>query len=408
VTEAVSAGASMPDEWCEHHFDHLSPELGAALPGTLSKMRSLCPVAHSDSYDGFWVITRYEDVLQVAQDWGSFSSAHGLSVIPSKGVVRNLPVEVDPPEQRIYKKLINPYFTPAAVAPYEKATRELVTRLIDEFIEDGHCDFMDAFARRFPSLAFFELALNAPAEELDKVAYLASKSSTPNDPEAGECWAGLYAWIKAFVETRRSQAPRGDVVDGVVNATIDGRPITEDEVIGTIQLLILGGLETTAGALGQMINRFCLEPEIPAQLRRDPERIPAAIEELLRLDSPFIAVGRTVVQDAEVGGRQIKNGEKVLVYWSSANRDEGEFPDADQFDLDRARNRHFAFGVGPHRCAGSNLARLNLRVALEEIVGRLDDIRLAEGAEIHWHSTLTRSPLHLPITFTTCPALGAL
>jgi len=393
----------MPEHWCAHHFDYLDPDLGASLPATLARMRAHCPVAHSDSYDGFWVITRYEDVLAVAQDWQSFSSAHGLSVIPSKGVVRNLPVEADPPEQRIFKKLINPYFTPAAVAPYEAPTRALVTRLIDAFIGDGECDFMAAFARPLPSLAFFDLALNAPAEDLEHVAYLASKSSTPNDPEAGECWAGLYAWIKAFVADRRDAPPRGDVVDGVVNATIDGRPITEDEVIGTVQLLILGGLETTAGALGQMLNRLCAEPGIPAQLRANPERIPAAVEELLRLDSPFIAVGRTAMADAVVGGERIGPGDKVLLYWASANRDEGEFADADRFDLDRARNRHFAFGVGPHRCAGSNLARLNLRIALEELVGRLDDLRLAEGAEVHWHSTLTRSPLALPITFTPGP-----
>ena len=190
-------------------------------------------------------------------------------------MVRNLPVEADPPEQRIFKRLINPFFTPEAVARWEQPTRDLVTRLIDAFIEDGACDFMAAFARPFPSLAFFELALGAPAEDLERVAYLASKSSTPNDPDARECWLGLYQWIKEFVRQRRGAAgPRGDVVDAVLAASIDGRPITEDEIIGTVQLLILGGLETTAGALGLMFARFCAEPEIPALLRGQPELIP--------------------------------------------------------------------------------------------------------------------------------------
>jgi cytochrome P450 len=281
-----------------------------------------------------------------------------------------------------------------------------VTRLIDAFIEDGACEFMDAFARPFPSLGFFELAINAPAADLAQVAQLASRSSTPDHPEARECWLGLYAWVKEFVADRREQPPRGDVVDAVIAAEIDGRPITEDEIIGTVQLLILGGLETTAGALGQMIVRFCREPEIPTQLRRRPELMPKAVEELLRLDTSFVSVGRTAVCDAEVAGRSIRAGDKVLIHWASANRDAGEFTDPDRFDLDRARNRHFAFGAGPHRCAGSNLARLNVRIAVEELLARLDRIALADSADIHYHPGLTRSPLSLPITFTPGARVG--
>jgi cytochrome P450 len=401
--EPPSPGQAQPDDWCLHHFDHLSPELAATMPDTMARMRELCPVARSDAYDGFWVVTRYEDALSVAQNWDVFSSAHGLSVSRAPTVVRNLPVEADPPEHRIFKRLINPYFTPAAVARWEQPTRDLVTRLIDDFIEDGACEFMEAFARPFPSLAFFGLAINAPAADLEKVACLASKSSTPNDPKARECWLGLYNWIKDFVWQRRGQPPRGDVVDAVLNASVDGRPITEDEIIGTVQLLILGGLETTAGALGLMLARFCSQPEIPALLRGKPELIPSAVHELLRLDPSFVSVGRTAVRDAELGGHQVRNGDKILIHWASANRDGAEFPGPDSFDLGRERNRHLSFGAGPHRCAGSNLARLNLRVALEELLGRLDDIRLPDGADIRYHPGLTRSPLSLPITFTPGP-----
>lgn len=397
---ATASSGPLPADWWREHFDHFAPELAGHLYETLKQMREQCPVARSDQHDGFWVVTRYEDIMSVAQDWATFSSAHGLTVTPSPTVVRNLPVEADPPEQRIFKRLINPYFTPAVVSVLEQSTRQLVTRLIDNFIESGRCEFMGDFARPFPSLAFFELAISAPPEDVDRVAYLASKSSTPKDPEAAQCWLGLYNWIKEFVAKRRDERPRGDVVDAILRAEIGGRPITEDEIIGTVQLLILGGLETTASALGLIMYRFCNQPEIPAMLRRQPELLAAAVEELLRLDGPFIAIARTAVRDGLIGGQAVKAGDKVLIYWASANRDEAEFPRPDDFDIDRERNRHLAFGVGAHRCAGSNLARLNLRVALEELLARLHDVALPDSFEIEYHSTVTRSPLTLPLTFT--------
>jgi cytochrome P450 len=188
----------------------------------------------------------------------------------------------------------------------------------------------------------------------------------------------------------------------VLAATIDGEPITDHEVVGVIQLLIFGGLETTAGALGEFVLRFCEEPSIPALLQANPELIPAAVEELLRLHPPFVAVARTTTTDTEIGGVPIRAGERVLVYWASANRDEAEFPCPHAFDLDRASNRHLSFGAGPHRCAGSNLARMNLRIAVEGLVTRLDDIRLdgtRVDGNVHHHQVLNRSPVAVPITF---------
>lgn len=395
--------AAMPDAWLLREFDHVSPRLAPVLHESLARMRSLCPVAHSDLHGGFWVITKYEDVLKVAQDWATFTSTDGLNIPPSRTHVRNIPVEVDPPEQRAYKKLINAHFTPQMIAPWEEATRALVSRLIDGFVESGHCEFMDDFARPLPSLTFFEFGLGAPPEDLDEVSRLASTSSIPNDPEAAASWAGLAAWITALVERRRGEPPRGDVVDAVLKAEFDGRPLAQQEIIGIVQLLVLGGLETTAGALGLMMHRFCLSPEIPAQLRAQPELIPKAVEELLRLDGPFVAIARTATRDVELGGQQIRKGDKVLLYWASAGYDEDEFPSPEVFDLDRATNRHLAFGAGPHRCIGSNLARQNLRIALEELLRRLHDIRVADGAEIHFHNTLTRAPNSLPIAFTPGP-----
>ena len=405
---APAAACPFSDDWCAHHFDHVSPELAQHLHETLAAMRDRHPVAHSEEHGGFWVVTGYEDVLRVAQDWRTFSSAHGVSVPETKMVVKAIPEHLDPPLHREYKRLVNAFFTPAVVARYEQPTRALVTRLFDEFVETGRCDFMADFARPFPGLAFFELVLNAPPDDVAEINEMATSASVPTNPDRGRVWQGMHAWITEFVEARRHQPPRGDVVDAVLAAEIEGRPITEDEIVGVVQLLILGGLETTAGALGQFMIRFCHEPEIPALLRAHPERIPDAAEELLRLEPPFIAIARTAMSDTELGGQRIRAGDKVMIYWASANRDGAEFPHPDAFDLDRASNRHLAFGAGPHRCAGSNLARLNLRIALEEVVARLHDVRLREGAEpIPFHSVLNRAPLTVPITFTPGPRVGA-
>jgi cytochrome P450 len=394
-------------EWCAHHFDHLTPVLGDHLHPTLDYMREHHPVAHSDEYGGFWVLTRYADVLRVVQDWRTFSNAEGVAVPPVRPVVPSLPLDVDPPVHTIYKRLINGYLTPAWVSKYEPRTRELVTRLIDEFVESGHCDFMAAFARPFPGMAFFQTVLNAPDDDVARLNELTMAVSMPTHPGHRDAWQGLADWVIEFVEQRRHEPSRGDVVDAVLAAEIDGRPVTPTEILGLIQILITGGLDTTAGALGHFLLRFTQEPEIPARLREEPAIIPAAIEELLRLEGPFLCIARTATCDTEIGGQRIAKGEKVLVYWASANRDPAEFADPTAFDPSRPGNRHLAFGAGPHRCAGSNLARMNLRIALEELTRRLHDVELDEGPPIHFHSTFSRAPLSLPLRFTPGPRIGA-
>jgi len=390
------------DDWVTRHFDHLSPVFARELHPTLARARSLCPVAHSDQHGGFWVLTKYEDVLRVAQDWETFSSELGITVPyqPPASSMKILPVAVDPPLQRTFKRLVNAHFTPAKVGPWEEPTRVLVNQLIDAFIERGECDFMTEFARPLPGLAFFNFALHAPTDELEQVNHWATLASLTHLEESRDGLMKLAGWIAKFIERRRADGPRGDVVDAVLDAEIDGRAITLQEAIGTIHLLILGGLETTAGVLGATMMRFCEHPEIPALLRARPDLIPQAVEELLRLDGSFICIGRTARHDTEINGHPVQAGERVLMYWASANRDEAEFPAPDAFDLDRERNRHIAFGAGPHRCVGSNLARMNLRVAIGEVVRRLHDIKLQPGADIDFHSTFNRAPLSVPITFT--------
>jgi cytochrome P450 len=397
------------EEWCTHHFDHLSPDLGEGLHPALGYLREHCPVAHSDQYGGYWMVTRYEDVMRVAQDWETFSSAQGVTVpMPDASVAMIIPEMVDPPLHREYKRLINAYFTQSVVSRYEQGVRDIVTRLIDDMIETGRAEFQDAFARPFPGMVFFEEVMHAPPDEVPEIVRLTTIGSMPTLPGAMDARVAILKWIAELVEQRRQDGPRGDVVDGVLDAEIEGRPITEQEIMAILQLLLFGGLDTTAGALGQMMIRFCREPAIPALLRERPDLVPDAIEELLRLDGPLAYLGRTATRDVELAGQSIKEGDKLLVSWTSANHDGAEFPDPETFDLDRPSNRHLAFGVGPHRCAGSNLARMDLRIAVSELVRRLHDLRLEDPSEpIDYHPGFSRAPAAVRITFTPGAREGA-
>src|SRR6266550_3367465 len=221
----TSSATDVPitDEWCAQHFDYLSTQLGLTLNDTLDHMRQHHPVVWSDEHQGYWIVTRYEDILRVAQDWETFSSAHGVSVPETKYDTPAIPVHIDPPLQKTYRKLINRYFTPAMVANYEAPTRALVNRMLDQFVDKGESEFMADFARPFPGAAFFEFVLAAPPEDVARLNELSTAASIPSHPDAAAAWTGLVNWVNDFVEQRRQLPPRGDVVDGVAAAEIDGR-----------------------------------------------------------------------------------------------------------------------------------------------------------------------------------------
>ncbi len=383
-------------------FNHLAPEMGERnhFLTALDELRANDRVIRSELHEGFWIASRYEDVLAIVQDWESFSSEHGITVPARDTPLPAIPEQVDPPIHREFKRLINRYFTPARVLEHEDATRKIVNRLIDGFIDAGECDFMAQFAQQLPGLIFFEEFLHAPSDEMDHVNDLASRASTPNNPAAIDARREMIMWIFAFAEKRRNDAPQGDVIDAILSAEIDGRPITDKEVVGVIQILLFGGLDTTAGALGTSMMWFCQKPDLVDRLVADPEAIPDFIEEMLRLDGPFAFIARRAMRDVHVGGADIEQGDMVLVSWAAANRDEREFACPAEFDLGREGNRHIAFGAGPHRCAGSNLARMNLRIAIEEILRRMPNLALAPGTDVHFHPGYSRAPSAVQITFT--------
>jgi cytochrome P450 len=405
MTAQATTPVEIDAEWCTHHFDHLSPAVADDLHHALATLRQACPVAHSDQWGGFWIVSKYEDVLRVVQDWETFSSANGITVPYFENPNITIPEQMDPPQQREFKKLINYWFRPEMVLQHEAATRRLVNSLIDEFIEKGECDFQKEFAQPLPGLIFFTEFMHAPAEELAEINRLAGLSSKHTTEEGRAARVKLMEWIAAFVQKRRDER-QPDVVDAVLHAEIEGRPITDSEIISVIQLLLFGGLDTTAGALGAMMMHFAQQPEILESLAADPSRVENAVEELLRMDGPFAFIARYVTKDVELGGQLIKAGDRVLVSWISANNDEDEFPSPRDYDPNRSSNRHIAFGAGPHRCAGSNLARMNLRISVSEIARRMKNIRLADDSPVQFHPGFSRAPESVRITFAPGPREG--
>lgn len=391
-------------DWFRHQFNHFAPELADQLIPTLANMRADSPLTYSQEFGGFWIATRYKDIQRIALDWESFSSEQGMVVpyFPDMIKIPVIPEAIDPPQHGYFKELITRHLTPQAVAAHIDATRHIINELMGDFIDQGHCEFMEAFAKPMPGRILFERYLNAPHEDLAELTELASVVSAPLTEESFKAREEILEWVKSFVKQRQQQPRRDDLVDTILHADINGRPITDIEVLGIIQLVIFGGLDTTSGALGHMMLRFCQQPDIAKQLAEQPERIPAAVDELLRLDCPFTCIARTATRDVDIGGQTIKQGQRVLMYWQSANHDEEVFDNAQAYDLDRNNSkRHMSFGTGTHRCAGANLALLNLRLSIEALVTRLGHFQLIiDTSSVQYHPGFSRAPKQVPIRFT--------
>jgi cytochrome P450 len=376
-----------------------SADFNAHYHETLAVLRAESPVAATPQ-PGEYYVSRYDDVYRVLRDSETFSSAEGVAVDP--GGAKLPPIDLDPPLHTQWRSVLNRWFTRQRMAVHEPAIRATAHSMLDEALAGDGTDLVTAYAGRLPTEVFFAQIMRLPREDAERCAAYVDQAVFSADHEASrEGYALLGAFVTPLVTELQQRPPEDELLSAVAHAEIDGRKVTTQEAILAVTLLILGGLETTAGALGQFVVRFCREPEIPARLRAEPDLLPTAIEELLRLDPPFIAIARTATRDTEIGGHRIEAGQQVLISFASANRDEGEFACPHAFDPDRSANRHLSFGAGPHRCAGSNLARMNLRIALEELLARVHDVRLAEGADpIRYHSVLNRSPVAVPIEFT--------
>lgn len=400
------------DEQRPHfHFDHHSPEFAQEPWSIYREMRQQCPVAHSDAYGGFWALSTYEHVRRVALDDDTFSSASSIVIPPKLRDSRPaIPIEVDPPLFLEYRALLNPLLSPAAVAEKEPTLQRLITACIDEFVERGEADLIEDLADPLPAMATLDL-LGLPVDDWhDYADPLHVIAFVRQDNEARQTAMREYREIQERLadEVRaRREAPRDDMISRLLEGTVDGRPVTDEEVLDMVETVLQGGMDTTGAAISNALLYLDEDREARERLIAEPDLMPHAVEEFLRYEAPQQALARTTTAECEVGGHTLEEGEKVLLLWASANRDEEVFPDAEQCIIDRFPNRHVTFGVGAHRCLGSTFARTQMRLALEAVLERLPDYEVQRDGVVRAETIgLVYRRMHIPITFTPGSRLG--
>lgn len=370
-------------------------------PRALAKMLREEPVHKVP--DMFNLVTRRQHIEEALRDrTGTFSwSAVGMNL----GNVRPLiPLQIDPPEHVKYRRILDPLFAPKKMALLEDEVVGLVKELVDAFAPNGYCDFHEDFAVPLPCRVFLRL-MGLPLDDLDE--FLAWKDDIIRPPGATmeeqaphreRAGAGVYEYFERHLEQRRKR-PTDDMLAQIIASEVDGQRLTDEEVMDICYLFIIAGLDTVTDSLDCIFAHLAQNPDHRRQLVVDESVIPSAVEELLRWETPVPAVPRVATEDIEIGGCPIKAGEQVMLMLASANTDDTDHPGADEVDLCRNPNPHLAFGGGVHRCLGSHLARVELRVAIREFHRRIPDYELKPGTVLEYTTGL-RSLHHLPLVFS--------
>jgi len=397
-----------PVQSWETDWDHADPAYNQNAHQIWDQLRGTCPVAHTDRYGGAWLPVTHADVSAVARDTDHFSSEGAvlsnkpprdqwISMAPIGGAP---PITSDPPFHADARRLLLPAFSPQVVAEWEPEIRRLCNDLIDNM---GDIETVDAAVQYAQNIPVYVIArmLGLPLEDSDYFRETVHMVLEEIGAEFGErqgAFEKLDAYLGMHVRDH-IENPKDDLIGFLLNAKIYDQPLSPEHVVGTIILLMVAGIDTTWSSIGSSIWHLAQHPSDLQRMVNEPELLPTAIEELLRMYAP-VTMARIVSQDAEIGGCPVKRGDSVLLPFPAANRDPEVFPDADKVIIDREENRHVAFGLGIHRCLGSNLARLELRVAVEVFIQRFPKFELANPSAVTWSLGQVRGPRKLPVRIT--------
>ncbi|MDB5970182.1 MAG: cytochrome [Hydrocarboniphaga sp.] len=381
-------------------FDHTSPEQMNQPYAMYQAFRSQCPVGRSAQHGGFHVASRYETVKKIFEDYSSFSSTSGVA-IPDHPY-RMFPIDLDPPLQAKFRRILNRKFTIESVATKQAEIQGAIDHLIDGFIATGKADLAAQLVR--PLLPTIVLPLlGAPIESQQQISEWIElmtrgrASDIEGVARAGEAIAGV---LMTQIAKRRTMPPIDDVLGMLLDSQIDGKPFTDEDIYRTLLIILFGGLDTTSAVMLESLLYLARHPETRQRLVSGELSWPTAIEEFIRYTSPIQGLRRTVTGDVELEGASLKSGDRILGLHGSANRDESVFPQADQCLLDRAPNPHIAFGAGAHVCLGRNLARLEIEILLKTVLARLGDYRVADDFEPEYLVGEARGMKQLLVDFT--------
>jgi len=378
-------------------FDPVDPSFIADPYPVYAQMREQCPVARADRFGGYWLISRYDDVRDAARDTEVFSSQGGIVIPPAGNPMPFIPIELDPPEHTQYRRPMQSWFSVSKMAELEDDIREMVVERLDAIVADGHADLCAEIAGPIPPMVIARL-LGVDKSDWRMFEQMIAAAES-GDGEANAAAGGrLIGYLWEQIEARRAE-PKDDILTRMTQLDIEGEPITADKVLGLALFTLLAGHETSTSAIAAMLMHLARDQQAQQRLRQEPKIIPRTVEEILRYDPPVQNLARTVTRDATVAGVTLSAGDRVLLSWASANRDANVFSDADTLVIDRPNNGHVAFGNGVHRCLGANLARLEMRVILEEVLRRIPTFRITNEADVVVGGVLARGPRVLPISW---------
>ena len=377
-----------------------------------TKLRREAPVywhEGSEAGDGFWTLTRYDDVVAVNRDYETYSSARGavfMSDIPPEALEqqRTLMLNMDPPLHTRYRRLINRGFTPRMVAELETTMRERTAEIIDRVATRGECDFVVDVAAELPLQVIADL-MGVPQEDRHKLFDWSNRMIGAEDPEYGvteeqshTASMELYEYASALAAQRRVE-PTDDLISALTRAEVDGERLTDFEVDLFFLLLSVAGNETTRNLMSHGLLALVEHPDQLERLRAHRALLPSAVEEMLRWASPVMNFRRTATRDHMIRDQEIRAGDKVVIWYISANRDESVFRDPFTFDIERSPNEHVAFGGGgPHFCLGANLARLEINVMFDVLLDRLHDLEITAPVS-RLRSNFINGIKHIPLRF---------
>lgn len=363
----------------------------------LEELRQICPIAHTNRFLGVYFPTRYEDVSAVAYDTEHFSSRRLFVREGRMPLIKTQPITSDPPEHRAQRMLLMPPFSPPAIKQLEPRIRAFCRNRVARLRDRKECDTAIEYAQEIPvHVTAFMLGLSEDdGDRFRQWIHDFFETGATDVTVVERVIEELRAFFASEIARRRTTST-DDLVSCLVNLRIDGQTLPDDHINGTLRLLLFAGIDTTWSAIGVSLWHLATHAQDRKRLVAEPELIPTAVEEFLRAYAP-VTMAREVVKETSIGGCHFKRGEMVMLALPAANRDPAIFENASQVVLDRAENRHAAFGLGIHRCIGSHLARMEITVALQEWLQAIPEFALAEGGTVTWSSGTVRGPRTLPL-----------